>query len=234
MACERYREALTDLAAGCPAEPELTAHLEACAACREEIALARRALEAVDADLRQLAACEPSRELAARIRMAAAEDAGGPIRRSAWLWPALAAAGMLAVAVVTAKLREPGEQRVTTAEDRRPHTASTPTSEPRPAHAIPSPLPAVPAARAPAATTEPHARAAGLNHAAVPSEPEVLVPSGEAEALLRFARGAARRTLTAQSLVVADLSAPLPEPERVEIRPLEIVPLDPEEDSGAE
>jgi hypothetical protein len=40
--------------------------------------------------------------------------------------------------------------------------------------------------------------------------------------------------VTPDSLLVADLSAPLAEPKLGEIRPLEIVPLSPEEDSGAE
>ncbi len=40
--------------------------------------------------------------------------------------------------------------------------------------------------------------------------------------------------MTPRSLLVADLNAPLAESTDVQIRPIEIVPLDPEEDSGAE
>jgi hypothetical protein len=62
----------------------------------------------------------------------------------------------------------------------------------------------------------------------------VLVPAGEAEGLLRFAASLQRRSVTQDSLLVADLSAPLTEPRVAEIPPLEIVPLDPAEGSGAE
>jgi hypothetical protein len=62
----------------------------------------------------------------------------------------------------------------------------------------------------------------------------VLVPAGEAEALVRLAANLRRRSVTPDSLLVADLSAPLAGPKLVEIRPIEIVPLDPAESSGAE
>ena len=37
MACERFRDALSDAAAGGPATPALVAHLPACDACRAEL-----------------------------------------------------------------------------------------------------------------------------------------------------------------------------------------------------
>jgi hypothetical protein len=61
----------------------------------------------------------------------------------------------------------------------------------------------------------------------------VLVPAGEAEALVRLAASLRRRSVTPDSLLVADLTAPLAEAKLPEIRPLEIVPLDPAESSGA-
>jgi hypothetical protein len=68
----------------------------------------------------------------------------------------------------------------------------------------------------------------------IPAEPEVLVPPGEAEALLRFAAQLQRRSVAPDSLLVSDLSAPLAEPRAVEITPLEIIPLDPNETSGTD
>jgi hypothetical protein len=59
------------------------------------------------------------------------------------------------------------------------------------------------------------------------------VPAGEAEAFLRFAAHLQTRIVAPDSLLVADLSAPL-EPKGVEIQPLEIVPLDPAEASGTD
>lgn len=61
-----------------------------------------------------------------------------------------------------------------------------------------------------------------------------MVPPDQAEALLRFAAGLQRRTVTPGSLLVANLDAPLPDAGDVHIRPIEIVPLGPEEDTGTE
>jgi hypothetical protein len=52
--------------------------------------------------------------------------------------------------------------------------------------------------------------------------------------LLRFAAQLQHRAVAPDSLLVADLSAPLVEPRAVEIAPLEIVPLDPTETSGTD
>jgi hypothetical protein len=232
MACERFEDALTETAAGAPPAADLELHLAGCARCREELAALRRTLALVDSDLRQLVAAEPSPELAVRIRGAAAE---APLeRRPAWLWPALAAAAVLVLAVAIVTRRGPPQAPAATAQNSPATLAATP-EPPRIAPTDGSSAPVVPA-------TVATARSIPLadSHTAVPrrpvtaAEPEVIVPSGEAEALLRYAQGLRQRTLTTESLLVADLQAPLAEPRRVEIRPLEIVPLDPEEDSGAQ
>ena len=44
MACERYREALADVAAGGPAPGGLVAHLASCDGCRDELATRREEL----------------------------------------------------------------------------------------------------------------------------------------------------------------------------------------------
>ena len=65
------------------------------------------------------------------------------------------------------------------------------------------------------------------------TEPEVLVPPGEAEALLRFAALVHRDRQAPTSLAAAGQpSADLAEPAPIDIQPLEIVPLDPAETSG--
>ena len=50
MACERYREALADVAAGAPAPAGVESHLAACEACREELAALRRAVALADTE----------------------------------------------------------------------------------------------------------------------------------------------------------------------------------------
>jgi hypothetical protein len=52
--------------------------------------------------------------------------------------------------------------------------------------------------------------------------------------LRQFAAHLQSRTVAPDSLLVADLSAPLPEPKAIEIRSIEIVPLDPAETSGTD
>ena len=97
MACERYRDALTDVAAGEPATAAVEAHLASCEACRAELLALRRALAVADAEMAGLASAEPSPGLAARIRQAAAPPS--PEWRFGWLWPAVAAAATLLVAL---------------------------------------------------------------------------------------------------------------------------------------
>ena len=310
MACERYGEALVNMAAGLPAPAGLEAHLASCEACRAELQVLQQALAVADAEMAGLLAAEPAPELAVRIRQAVAETrelsphlagirqvvaerrelsphlpAGirqgvaefglSPAWRFGWLWPATAAAATLLVAVAAFSVRgtpSAPEPRVAVDASRpqsvdasRPQSAGTtraavavgepvaPADRPVPGADPQLPVPqgsrsssrgapfesgdegsagvvASPAAgsnRAPA-----HSRTAGRR--VIPAEPEVLVPPGEAGALLRFAAQLQRRAVAPDSLLVADLTAPLADPRAVDIAPLEIIPLDPTETSGTD
>ena len=233
MACDRYREALADVAAGAPVPAAVEAHLASCEACRTEVEELRQALSLVDGEMAGLLAAEPSPEMAVRIRQAVAESAEAPGWRLGWLWPAAAVAATLAVALVAWPRRGP-EPGAPVASEARPGgpAAVLPATTPEPTR--PEPVtrtaeaePGIPPAVAP--TSPRRARVAPAEAA-----PEVLGPPGEAEALLRFAAHLRTRVVSPDSLLVADLSAPLPEPKGVEIRPLEIVPLDPAEASGTD
>jgi hypothetical protein len=57
-------------------------------------------------------------------------------------------------------------------------------------------------------------------------EAEVLVPAGQLESLVRFAEDLQRRRVEPGSLLVADVTAPLPEPHDIEIPPLDIAAVD--------
>jgi len=304
MACERFREALADVAAGEPAGAGLEAHFATCEACGTELAALRQALAVADAEMVGLATAEPTPELAVRIRRAVAEtserspalaarirravaDGNEPSRqrgplledeavawRRGWLWPATAAAATLLVALaVVLGRRTPWAPEPHVAVDARPlqsaagTRAMEPVGEPvAPAHrpvgvdgnhpvtprssiGVPADGQAFsesfPGGRQVIAQGDPRSTRVGIRdanaptrsrsvgHRAIQAEPEVLVPPGETEALLRFVALVHREHLKTTSLAAAGQpSGDLAELASIDIQPLEIVPLDPAETSG--
>jgi hypothetical protein len=255
MSCERYHDALTDVAAGGPAPAGLEVHLASCETCREELASLRQGLVIADAEMARLAADEPSPGLAARIRQAVAARDAAPAWRFGWVWPATATAAALLVVLATWLARAPSpEPRVAvgsrpgvTAGESRPAEGGSRTGEP-PERAAPSPSPRARGLGAGAGPATPKAAGSsvsrevaraggslGTRRGGVPRDgmPEVLVPRGEAEALVRFAAIVHRDRHTPGAFATAGRpSADLAEPAALEIEPLEIVPLDPAENPG--
>jgi hypothetical protein len=241
MACERYRDALSDVAAGEPATPAVEGHLASCEACRAELHALRRTLAVADAEMAGLASAEPSPGLAARIRQAAAEaKASGsaldrrpsPAWRLGWLWPVMAAAAALLVALAVVQgrgTRETPDARVAV-DAEPPGEEAPPADEPASTEAFPGKRPTpqiVPRA-------DPRFRRVGTRDDG-PSEPEVLVPPGEGEALLRFVALVHRDGVSPAQLASAGQdSVELAEPSPIEIAPLTIVPLDPAEIAGTD
>jgi anti-sigma factor RsiW len=198
---------------------------------------------------------ERSPHLPARIRQVVAESALRPAWRLGWLWPATAAAATLLVALAVALGRgalSAPESRVAVDAHRSQPTGGTGASRPSGAPTLPSADRPVPASDPNGHVTprssgqaesrgvvRSRGRSLRTRHTGVPRDdrtpkPEVVVPPGETEALLRFAAQLQRRAVTPDSLLVADLSAPLAEPRAVDIAPLVIIPLDPTETSGTD
>jgi len=226
MPCERYRDALTDAAAGEPVTSALEAHLDGCAACRSELAALQRLIAAADDELSALATAEPSHALRARIRESVAESSPAAAFRWGFAWTATAAA-VLALAVFGV-WREPVA--------RGPVSPSVAVNAPPPAPAL-SPLAATSPAPLPSESNHEAASGAARRDRRVerPSrrgEPAVLVPAGELDAVLRFASHLQARTVLPDSLIVADLSGSLPEPRPLEIAPISIAALDLTDTSG--
>jgi hypothetical protein len=250
MPCERFRDALTDAGAGGPLPAALEAHLAACEACRAELLALRRALAVADAEMTELASAEPSPGLAARIRQAVdASETGGSARREGswlalrfgWPWPAMAATAataatlLVALALVLGRSTGPTSRSRVAADVAQPQpTDSAQVAEPTGEPVIPrDAVPAGPEGSAEAADPSSPGRDVAPR-GDKPAEPEVLVPPGEGEVLLRFAALVRPRVVSSDSLLVADVSGPLTEPKAVEIQPLVIAPLDPAEPSGTD
>ncbi len=235
MACERYRETLADVAAGAPAPAPVEAHLAACEACRAELAELQRALAVADAEVAALVAAEPSPGLAVRIRHAVAEAEPSSPWRFGWLWPAAAATTTLlvALAVWLSRAPSPGPHLAVDGRAQR-STVATRTAESTPAPVIPRDVARTgPEGSAVRPARRAHAGSRTASRRSVPTEPEVLVPPGEAEALLRFVALVHRERLAPAVLVAAGQPSPdLAELTPIDIKPLEIVPLDPAEASG--
>jgi hypothetical protein len=238
MACERYQDALSDVAAGASAPAELEAHLASCAACRGELDALGQALAMTDAVLARLHDEQPSPDLPARIRKAVAASEEAPSRKLALPWgSALAAAAVLAIGLAVVVRTERGGELVTVAPSASP---GEPAGAPHSANGAPAMTPTAAATRAagatlPAGHTEPlPVRPAAAVRRSEPAGAEVLVLAGEADALLRLValvhqqRIAAPPVLASSNVPATDLL----EPPAIEIRPLEIVPLDPAEPSG--
>ncbi len=232
MACERFRDELTDVAAGQPAAAGTSAHLESCPSCRAELTALRRGLALADQVLGEIASAEPSPELPARIRRAAAEVDVAEPRPWRWAWVAVAAALFLAVGVAirwrTGRVATPRQPIALASPSVSPMPVTPEGPSARPDVTTPGPAPT---AGPRLATTEARRRPSAPPRR--PAEPEVLVPPGQQEALLRFVALAhgqqvTPRTLQSTGVPSFDLAQPAP----LEIKPLEIVPLDPAESPG--
>jgi hypothetical protein len=195
-----------------------------------------------DTELARMLSAEPTPELAARIRRAVAESDPSPGWRFGWVWPATATVATLLVALAVFLVRgtpSAPESRMALDAHGPQSAGSTRAVE----AAGTDGLDDVVTPRSPGQAGRRGVRSPGgslgTRQAGVPREdgalePEVLVPPGETEALLRFAADVRPRVVSSDSLLVADMSGPLTEPKGVEIQSLVIVPLDPAEPSGTD
>jgi hypothetical protein len=100
MSCDRYRSAITDHACGGELAAGAAAHLRSCASCAAILEDERRAIGALDRELQEAIAIQPSAHFVQRVQVRA-RQAPAPTPR---LWWALAAAAALAVAAIAGGL----------------------------------------------------------------------------------------------------------------------------------
>jgi hypothetical protein len=224
------------VAAGAPVPAAVGDHLATCVACREELDTLRRALALADAELADLAAAEPSAALAARIRQSVSVSRPSPAWHLGWLWPAVpAAAVILGLSVVWwagGTTPTPPRRTVTS-----PATLLDPTTQGAAGAAsttvVSGAADAAPAPGGSSSARAPSSRPLGTVRAGQVAPPEVLVPAGEEEALLRFVALVHRERLAPSALAASGQASPaMAELVPLDIPPLEIVPLDAAEGSG--
>jgi hypothetical protein len=191
MSCERYASDVIDHALGADISRDGARHLAECAACRAAFDRQRQSMLAIERDLAQLAAIEPSGDFAARVRTRV--ESRERVPAFWWLTSAVAAAAAVAL-VVTLVI-----QRADRGGDSQ--------AAPQVAVSSPPPVPAPPVAPdVPALTPEPAIGGSGrerpatrttrsIRHAGasverpappVRPEGEVLVPPDQVRAIARL------------------------------------------------
>jgi anti-sigma factor RsiW len=223
---EQMTERINDFALGelsPKSELELLAHVAECEACREAYDQAEAVRSAIDCGVESLIAGEPSPQFTARLR--ARIDAEPAPKRWSWdawrIWeqasrrPLSYAAGavvlatILAVLVMGLRRWHVSPSSVAEVIPTRTETASVATDSPK-ASALPE---------------QPRKK---LVSRSVPSprikrEPEVLVPKGELLAVVRFYEAVHGTPVDSEQLYAAQEEPQKP----VELKPIEITPLEP-------
>ena len=215
MSCDRYATAIADHACGADLTPDAAAHLGTCAACAAKLADQQRAMDGLDADIRQLVAIEPSPFFVERVRAGVSTPPGRSWLRI-WGWSAAAAAAVLLIGVLllTGDRQQPSPApvRAEATPPRQPPVVDDRTTAVENGKKSP----------APARRTVPEpARAKGP--AAIPTEPEVLVPQDQMRAVQRYLALMRSGRLDTSRLV--ETAADDPAPAELVVDPLAIAPL---------
>ena len=232
MPCEKYQDALTDLAAQ-SAKPsaDVYAHLAGCVSCRSYIEQEQFLLASIDGALRSSANAALPAALVQRLEARFAQESSRQHRTVA-VWT-LAGVGIAVLASVLLLIQRPfgllrslGKSGVMVVNSIKA-SAFPDVSSPL-ARTPNSPAVSV----APNTTHRHYPRAAAKLAAGDAREPEVLVPSDEREALARFVNGLGGQLEVAGALLVraperTESSFPLP---LIQIARLEIPPLEPSDE----
>jgi hypothetical protein len=224
MRCERYEPDLTVGAAGGTITPDLEAHLEGCAACRDRLAEKQALLGHVDQVLTSHLDVEPSPALRRRVISRVSRAESERRRLAPWAAAAALAAGLVMALLAGAFAHRPSV--------RPPESSTAGMVSDAPAATAAQPKPPVisPSTPRASATAAPHVVRRGPSRAiarGIVREPEVLVPPGQEDALRRFVAGLRDGSAPAPALLRAGASvenfiAPSP---LIEIPLLETEPL---------
>lgn len=230
--CEKYADWLADAAADGLApsrERELLEHAAECDACRMASQHAREIVAIVDDVVESLVTGEPSPHFATRLR-ARIEQEGIPTRSPRLGWKTITAGAVvvvfLGVLIISYGTRQHNSEA--TALDLRADANSTETS----AAALPHGTQRQTQVRNRDQSPTVHQREmtpfiSRRNHpmreSGAVSQPDVLVPPGQLDAILQFARAVRSGQIDGKQLLAAQQETEKP----LEITPIEIAPLSP-------
>lgn len=222
MNCERCRgymgDAATDGLSG-RLRAEFEVHVQECTDCREEFSRVRVLLETIDRRVVSSVAVEPSPEFIARVRRGiATEDMPGKTI-SRWIVSATACAAAIILAVSLWQFwpigRKPQSVRIPASVG----SSLTAATHAEPTSAIVGEKVTVPRRKVHAGIVR---EVAIRKPKRGEQEPEVLVPPGEAEAVLRYVAALRSGEIDGAKLM-AELKAT---DQPIELKPLVITPLD--------
>lgn len=221
MNCERCRVRMLDAAAGdLPARQTdaFVAHIRDCVACGVEFERLRRLTEAIHRGVAAQVAAEPSPEYFADVRRKIAADTA-PANARWWRWAPAAACAAALVLATTVWMMWPKSAK----PDQVAKTAPASNSRTVASHAAlnRASVGAVAAAPSHLSSAASIRRVVVRSQPRIEREPEVLVPPGEAEAVMELA-AALRSGKVDGTKLMADLQK-VEQP--IEIKPLFIAPL---------
>jgi hypothetical protein len=233
MPCEKYQEALTDLAAkGAEPAGEVRAHLDSCVACSSYMEQERFLLKSIDSGIRSDVNAALPAAVVQRLQARLAQESAFERRvLGRWIFAGAGAAfvaAALALLIVRPVGRFPSHAKLepTFAASVKP---SEPVERPSISAAVTNPRAPIAIAK----TTRQNSQEALLASSSRNlHEPEVLVPSDEREALARFVNGLHDQPEIAAAFLAhaprqSEPSFPLP---LIQIARLEIPTLEPSDD----
>jgi hypothetical protein len=234
MPCDHYKDALIEAAASsAQAQGELRAHLDACVSCRAAFEQGQSLFASIDAGLHVAANADVPASLLPRVR-ARLDEVGTRQRR--WFQPLVFAAASIALAFAILLFARPPHSNSGIQAKQTPQIPVDEAPAANTAHQSPGPGAQIVSANATNSQTRVRST---LLRLVASSQPEVLVPPDEREALARFVAVLGERRELALALVTAppqmkEVPSGL---EPFQINGLEIKPLDGtelEQSGGAE
>jgi hypothetical protein len=217
MACERYSESITNLAAGDSnprLERELSLHAGECEVCYEAYQHAKEVFSVLDRSVETLVAGEPSPYFSARLRARISDGRGFSTRRNSWVL--VAAAALAAIFLIFILV-----SRLSLLTNLNPSVA---TNTPAPAL---KPETNVTAQNLPRTPRNPRTGRASRPAETGRLSQEVLVPRGQLAAALQLGDAVNGGGMDGEQLLASQNELA----KQLEVKPLEITPLEP---SGAD